>query len=767
MRRLNTIPGCLFAAVIFLITIYGCTGLGKIGDGEHLFTGGDVNYKSKNELSDEREIDNELNNLIMPDPNSKLLWMRPFLAIHNLVGETKKDKGLKYWLKYKLGKPPVLLSDVKPDLISDAMVNRLENQGHFNGKVDYEVETRRKTAGIDFMVNAGTYYEIREMVFPQPQNRLLNLISDSRNKSLITPGTHYDLNLLKRERDRIDEVLKNKGYFYFAPDYLIFTADTMVGNYKIDMDLSLKPDVPPDAKIAYRLNNIFVHDDYALTGYNPDTLKIGNYFYLTDNKYFYPETVLEAVFMHKDSLYSRRDHYNTLRHLMGLGIYKFANARFNKADSAGLMNVNLLLTPYKKMSASIETSYALKTNNFAGPGLKLSFKNRNTFRGAELFSVNLGGRFETQYSGKNKGQTSYEVTLDASLSIPRFVPFRFQRNVSREYVPSTVISIGGGLYSRIDLYELHSFNTSLGYNWRSTDRISQQFKPLDVSYTNLAKSSDKFEEYLQNNPIIRRSFEEQFILGNSYTFTYSTLHLSEKHARILVSESIDFSGNAAYLASWAIDGEKPTSDNQDKLLDVPYSQYVRLRSEVRYFYDLVRTSVLATRLITSAGLPYGNSSTMPYVKQFFVGGTNSVRAFSSRSVGPGTYSPPDSISDIYIDQTGDIKLEASMEYRFEIYRFIKGALFADAGNIWLINADENRPGGTFDFDTFYKEVAVGSGFGIRFDFDFVVIRFDLAFPLRKPELPPGDRWVFDKIALGSSAWRKDNLILNVAIGYPF
>ncbi|MFW5705518.1 MAG: BamA/TamA family outer membrane protein [Bacteroidota bacterium] len=752
--------------LVLLLTLAGCTGLGKISEGEYLFTGGDVSYRDKAGLSDKQEIDNQLNGLIMPEPNTKLLWMRPFLAIHNMVGETDKEKGLKYWLKYKLGKPPVLLSDVKPDDISDAMVNRLENQGHFNATTEYEIKRDKKTADIEFEIDAGTYYTIRSLRFPGSANRLLRLINESSEKSLIDTGMHYDLDKLSRERDRIDKILKNKGYFYFAPNYLIFTADTLVGNHQVNMDLDVKADIPSDAEVAYRLNKIYIHDDYSLRDYNPDTTRVDNYYYLTDNNYFDPQTVVEAVFLYQDSLYERRNHYNTLRHLMGLGIYKFANARFSKADSAGLMNVSLLLTPYKKMSVSAETNYALGTNNFAGPGLKLSFKNRNIFRGAELLSINLGGRFETQYSGKNKGQTSYEITLDASLSIPRFVPIRFQRNVSKEFVPSTVITIGGGLYSRMKLYELRSFNSSLTYNWRNTDRISQQFSPLDVSYTALAKTSDEFEDYLDSNPIIRRSFEEQFILGNSYTFTYSTLHLTQKHARVLVSPSIDASGNAAYLLS-TIGGSDPTPENPEKLLDVPFAQYVRIRNEIRYFYDLSPSTVLASRLITASGFPYGNSSTMPYIKQYFVGGTNSVRAFSSRTVGPGTYAPPDTVDNVFLDQTGDIKLEASLEYRFDIYRFVKGAFFADAGNIWLNNADDNRPGGKFNFDTFYKELAVGTGFGIRFDFDFVVVRFDLAFPVRKPYLSAGDRWVFDEIAIGSSSWRRENLILNIAIGYPF
>jgi outer membrane protein assembly factor BamA len=216
-----------------------------------------------------------------------------------------------------------------------------------------------------------------------------------------------------------------------------------------------------------------------------------------------------------------------------------------------------------------------------------------------------------------------------------------------------------------------------------------------------------------------------------------------------------------------IKGKPPGPDNQYQILNVPYSQFFRLRNEIRYFINLGKKDRLAWRIILAGGIPYGNSTTMPYVKQFFVGGTNSVRAFRARTVGPGTYYPPDTLSTVYVDQAGDIKFETTLEYRFPIYGYFKGAFFVDAGNIWLVNEDEQRPGGDFRASDFYKELAVGSGFGARIDFSFVVIRFDLAFPLRKPYLPEGERWVFDKIELGSSSWRKQNIILNIAIGYPF
>lgn len=746
--------------------ITGCTGLRKIPEGDYLFTGADIHFDSASILSNKQKAKSETKALI-PSTNTKLFWMRPFLAIHNLVKEPKKEKGIRYWIKYKLGEPPVLLSQINAGELNDAMENRLVNLGHFSANSDYEVEEKEKTARLVFNINITSPYYIQSIHFPPDSTLLRQAISETKPKTLILPDQPYDLSVFIQERNRIENVLKDSGYFYFSKDYLLFDADTSVGNKQIAVDLKVKPGTPPLARTPFRLKNIYILDDYSLSNYQPDTTLLHDYLYLSENHYFKPKTILDAVFLTNDSLYSRKDHYNTLSHLMGLGIYKYANARFEVTDTAaGWMDAHFYLTPQKKISVGAEISAAIKTNNFAGPGLNLSFKNRNAFRGAEAFQITLGGRFETQYSGQYKGETSYEVTLNGSLTLPRFVPIRFGRNQSRQYVPKTTISAGGGLFSRVRYYELHSFSTSLGYTWRSSDRFAQTFNPIDISYTNLAKSSEEFQEYLDDNPTIKRSFEEQYILGTSYSFTYSTLHLNNKHT-FLISESADVSGNLAQLISKSFPGLVEQQDGQYEFLNVPYAQFARLRSEARYFINTGNSTAVGMRLIVAAGIPYGNSITMPYAKQFFVGGTNSVRAFRARTVGPGSYNPPDSLDNLYVDQAGDIKLEYSVEYRFPIHSFLKGAFFVDAGNIWLVNADEQRPGGKFEFDSFYKELAIGTGFGLRLDFDIIVVRLDLAFPIHNPDLPEGDRWIFDDIQLGSPSWRRENFTLNIAIGYPF
>jgi len=268
------------------------------------------------------------------------------------------------------------------------------------------------------------------------------------------------------------------------------------------------------------------------------------------------------------------------------------------------------------------------------------------------------------------------------------------------------------------------------------------------------------------NPSLRRSFEEQFIIGAVYNFNINKLS-TDFQRNYMLNIGLETAGNTMTLFMRPFNADPPNPDNPYTLFGNALSQFFRFRVDSRYHFNVGEKSRLATRVFVGAGFPYGNSVTVPYIKQFFVGGTNSLRGFRARSVGPGTYQPADSLENLQVDQTGEIKIEANAEYRFPIAGYLKGAFFIEAGNTWLVNEDEARPGGVFDFNKFYKEFAVSSGVGLRIDADIFVLRFDWGFPIRKPWLPEGNRWVLKEVDFFSKEWRKNNLILNISIGYPF
>jgi len=753
---------------LFSALLASCTGLRSVSEGKHLYTGHELKIDSTQFVSHLFDTKKELNGLFTIKPNSRFLWMRPRLCLNNMIKETEKKKGFKHWLKYKVARPPVLLESINPVEFNTAIENRLQNRGNFQARSSYEVIFKGKKAKLKYVISPGKPYRLKSIKYPTGNNTIESDINLLQPKSLLKTGDVYNLKDFENERNRLNQALLNKGYFYFRADYLLFTADTSSGNREITTWLNIKPDAPAEASKAVRINNIYVFDDYSVQDYHPDTLRIGNYYYISEKHKFNPETILNEVFFEKDSLYSRANHYSTLQRIMGLGIYKFASANYTASGSQkGRMDVNLLLTPAKKISLTAEMNAAIKSNNFIGPGFNLNYKNRNLFGGAEMLSVTLGGYFDWQFSGSSKGNAAYQFTLDAALTLPKFALLNLKKGTIKSLAPKTVINLGGGVYTRIDLYKLHSFNTSMGYQWQQTENISYQLNLIDISYTNLSESSPEFDEFLQENPSIKKSFEQQFIIGSSFNFTHRRIKLGNNKHSLYLNEKVDLAGNLVGVITTAFDGSRPTAEDQHEILGMAYSQFFMLRNEVRYYYKPNVQNQVAWRLIAGLGLPYGNSAIIPYIKQYYVGGAYNIRAFITKSIGPGTYAPPDSISNINVDQTGDLTLESSLEYRFGIYKSFKGALFLDAGNIWLVNEDPQRPGSEFNKNTFYKQLAIGAGYGFRFDFDFILLRMDLAMPLRKPYLPDGHQWVIQDIELGNKSWRRENMIWNIAIGYPF
>jgi Outer membrane protein/protective antigen OMA87 len=476
------------------------------------------------------------------------------------------------------------------------------------------------------------------------------------------------------------------------------------------------------------------------------------------------------VFFKKGEPYRREDHDLTLNRLMNLGVFKFVNVRFEETDSAGVphLDAHIYLTPQLMKTIRFELRGVSKSNNFVGPVFNSSYQNKNLFKGAELFKFSLETGFETSISSKQAG-SSYQAGVRTELQLPQFIaPFRIE-NVSSRFVPKTRIALGFRMLDRLQYYQMISGDAEFGYTWKETLSTEHVLNPFAVTFALLTKRTDKFNELLSTNPLLRKSFEEQFSIGPNYSFTYNDqLDQSEKN-HLYFKGSADFSGNILYAAQSLLTGVKGTPDNPHRILGTVYSQYSKFDIDVRHYSNSTgQTTMLASRFIAGAGFAYGNSSTLPYVKQFYIAGSNSIRAFDARSLGPGTYKIPDSLATrLFNDQAGDIKLEANLDFRFPIVSIVHGAVFLDAGNIWLVHEDPARPGSRFSSGTFLDEIAVGTGFGIRFDLSFFVIRFDLAWPLRIPSLTAGERWVLDRIKFGDSGWRKNNLVLNIAIGYPF
>jgi outer membrane protein insertion porin family len=770
----------LFAYSFLLILLTGCNATKYLPAGEDLYVGSSIKVESNDPIKDKKNIKAELSKLARPKPNERILWMRPKLWIYNITGPNPK-KGLKKWLKKKWGEAPVLLSDEHPKENADMMVNRLNSLGYFDSNVKYKISSSKRKATITYTATVSRPYKISKIIFPEMLDDLNTRIKTTEEKSLLKVGDQYNLDRIKAERVRIDYELKNSGYYFFTPDYLLFKADSNSTDKTISLELAVKPDAPAKAKVAYVLNNIYILPSYSLTKDSTrsgkiDTIEYEGYHYLNTDSAFHPSAIVRSVFLKKGDAYSRKAHNLTITRLMGMGVFKFATITFKDTikDNLGLLDVWIKLTQLEKKSLQVQIQTVTKSNNYTGPALTLSYKNRNLSKGAELFIFNIDGSFETQLTGAKKGLNSFELGTSTQLFVPKFItPFKI-RNESSQFVPKTKFDLGLRVLQRVEYFNMNSANFAYGYTWKETAQKEYQIDPISINFAKLLKTTAAFEKLLQENTFLRKSFEQQFTLGSKSSFTYNSIIGTEKRNQYYFNATLDLSGNLAYLLQSLLNKRTPeaskeiTQDAPYKLFGYEYSQYSRISTDTRYYLTVDKDNKIATRVIAGVGIPYGNSSTMPYIKQFFSGGSNSIRAFLPRTVGPGTYKIPDSVSTrVFLDQSGDIKLEGNIEYRFTIISVLKGAIFLDAGNVWLIRKNAELPGGEFRPASFKKELAVGTGFGLRVDVSFFVLRLDLGIPLRKPYLPENERWVVDDIRFGSYPWRKNNLVLNIAIGYPF
>ncbi|HEX9151363.1 MAG TPA: BamA/TamA family outer membrane protein, partial [Flavobacterium sp.] len=540
-----------------------------------------------------------------------------------------------------------------------------------------------------------------------------------------------------------------------------------VADHQVDLIVKVKEETPKLAETPFRINKIIVYPNYSIGSdsvkTNYSSIKKYNDFTIIDpENLFKPRIFDRALYFKKEDLYNRTNHNLSLNRLVNLGTFKFVKNQFKPSDTIGnYLDAYYYLTPLPKKSLRLEVKAKTNSANYTGTELNLNWSNRNAFRGAELLTISAFGGVEVQVSGLNNGFNVYRVGTEASLVWPRFVsPFKLRS--SSGFVPKTKATIGYEFQNRTKLYSLQTFKGSFGYLWKASEKKEHLLNITEITYASPQNVTPLYQEQIAANPSLGKVIEKQLIFGPTYSYTYTNTLQKRKKNTFYYKGSIDLAGNIAGLAT----GANVRKGDTIKLFDVPFSQFIKIEHDFRHYLKLGTDSQLASRIIVGAGFAYGNSNELPFIKQFFIGGTNSLRAFRARSIGPGTYNGSATASSFLADQSGDLKLEFNTEYRAKIYGLVKGALFLDAGNIWLLKDNPEKPGAQFS-KKFINELAVGTGAGLRFDFSFLILRTDFAFPIRKPYLPDGQRWVLDQINFGNRTWRKENLVFNLAIGYPF
>lgn len=773
---MNSKPTYRYIQLLVVVLLASSCSIKKyIPEGKTLYTGAEIETTLEEDAKDVKidALNAELNTLLRPEPNSKILGMRLGLYYH-YKAQREKPGFLNKWLNKKMGEEPVYFSEVNPQRVEELILNRMENRGFFYGRAGSKIDSTKKFASVKYEVDVPKPYSLEKFELEKDSLPIYDEIQDLLSESEIKKGNRFDLQLLKFERERIDVALKQRGYYNFNPDFLIFEADTnRYDTKKFDLFLRLKEGTPSRSVIPYTIDSITVHPNYTV---NSDTLKtvsdtVNGINFVQKEEFFKPEKLEPYILFEKGQKYNSQTARLTSNRLSSIGSYKFVNIRFDEIDTVaneagnGLLGADIFLSPLNKRSLRAELQAVSKSNGFAGPGIALTYNNRNFFRGGETFSLTGNFSYETQISGgSNSGLSSIAGGLRADLVIPRLVPFSPSR--FKYAVPKTKISLGGDILKRSQLYTLTSVNSTFGYTWNANKYVYHELNPINVTYVNLADTTAEFDSILVKNPFLRQSFDQQFIAGLNYGFTYNELADEKKSNPFFFSANLDIAGNLLSLVS----GNKKT------VFGLEYAQYAKLDVDLRYYLKWGKEQALISRVYAGWGIPYGNSSTLPFVKQFFSGGPYSVRAFKIRSLGPGTFTSDGDGTTSFFDQSGNLKLEANLEYRFPIISYLKGAVFADAGNVWLtneLNVSDDEPQATKDFNQklstegkfgkdWTKELGIGVGVGLRVDIQSFVIRLDLASPLQVPYLPEGERMRTPFFDGGDN-----NLVFNFAIGYPF
>lgn len=764
----------LYILLLVLIST-SCTGIKHLSEGEKYYAGAEVKIHETASIKNELTLKQDMTDMLAPDPNAKILGSRPGVFFYHLAGEPKKEKGFKYWLRNKIGSGPVLLEDADGERMAAQLQSYLMNNGFFNADVTFEVKEKEHIGSIVYSAYPGQPYLIRNITYPEPNNVYTPVIEGFRKETLLDSGARYDLELLQTEQKRIEDFVEDQGFYYFDDNYLLYEADSAVGDHQVDLRLRLSKSTPVRARTIYEVEEVKIYPDYSVlkdTAQQTETSEEHDgYTYINDTKYIRQDVLAEAIMLTPGELYTHTAETYTLEHLLNLGTFKFVNIRFEETDSAKLIS-SIYFTPFPKKSIRLKLEAISKSNNFVGPAVGITFSNRNTFRGGELLEVSLDGAYNIQVGGQNDPPlTAYDFGVETSLTIPRLItPITVDYDNWR-FLPNTRIRLGARIQERLTVFRLNSLEAGYGFLWRTNIARRHEFYPISLSYVKLSKASDAFNERLRIDPNLSRSLQDQFIIGATYGYTYNSKekeNSESKRNHFFLSARGDVSGNLLYLTQKAT-GTTPL-EGRFQILRSAYSQYSKAAVDLRFYRTLSRDREVASRFQLGLARAYGNSNQVPFIKQFSAGGSNGIRAFQARSLGPGSYIPPDTAqsgSNFFLDQTGDILIEGSIEYRTKLIGVLEGALFMDAGNVWLWNENPSKPEGKFQFNRFYREIAFGTGVGLRFDFSFFILRFDLAFPLYDPANAEGERWVAGGINPLNRDWRQDNLILNIGIGYPF
>lgn len=773
MRRRNKVCYQLLMSAFTLMAL-SCSTTSNLPEDEVLFTGlKTIAYKDSVRETNFSSVRDEVEAALACEPNGALLgssyYRSPIqtgLWIYNkYVNSTTKFGRM---MLNKFGTEPVLLSNVNPEVRSLVAMNVLRANGYFDAKVDYKTIINKrnpKKGKIAYTVRMNRLYRIDTLKYVGFTESMDSLIAATSAGRIVKSGDAFTVSTLDAERTRVSNVMRNNGYYYFRPSYATYLADSVSIPGKVEVRLQPVEGIPQNANRKWILGKLRIELRRNMMEQLTDSLAfpVLSVRYAGKKPPIRPRAILRDIKLRPKQLFNQDTYTESANIINSLGLFSMSTFTFTPRDtSASCDTLDMILNCVldKPYDASIEANYAIKSNDRTGPGLVLGLTKRNAFRGGEKLSLNLKGSYEWQtgrnVTGNSSKINSYEYGADVSIEYPRLeTPFGLFRRHRFYAPPSTLFSVSADMLNRADYFKMLTVTGAVTYKFQTTANSRHELSPFLLDYNKLQSTTAKFDSIMDANPAIYTSMRNQFVPKIKYTYTYTSP--STYRNPIFWEVSATEAGNL--LSLFYVAAGKKFNEKEKNLFNNPFAQFVKLTTNFRKTWSLGEKSQLVGHVATGLLWAYGNSTRAPYSEQLYVGGANSIRAFTIRSIGPGRYVAP-STNYSYLDQTGDVKLEANLEFRFNIFGSLYGATFLDAGNIWLLKKDDSRPHSEFRFSKFLGQLATGTGIGLRYDMDFLIIRLDLGVALHVP---------YDT---GKSGYYnipnfRDGLGLHFAIGYPF
>lgn len=731
---------------------------------------------------DHNEVDhNEAKSFLRQKENYKILgFVKFYLMLYNMSSKNKTDD----WLK-RIGEPPQLYDEVLAERSKDQLRLYMDNKGFYQAGISEEVifNDKKQKADLTFKVQPGEQYTIQNIRYHFSNPELRNIFMNDSINQKIKPGNAFDIYELEKQQEEIVNLYRKNGYFYFSRNQVYYVADTLRYEKQAILDLFIgetNNTQVDSAKILrpYKIN----HFHYSiLPGNSPvgtynyggtdftDTINWDNSsLYLTKQFRYPPSLFIRATQIHSGDLFNTIEVENTFNALNRLRQFRYVDIQFEETypeRDSNLLDCRIRLAPLNKQSISLDIEGTNTSGNFGVAG-NVYYQHRNFFRGAEVFQLRFKGAIERLHrtvDNQSEYFSTRELGAEASLTIPKLLgPGKYIRSFERN-LPKTIINAGYN-YQRRPEYTRTISNVRLGYDWKTTANLSHLWNFLDVNLVNVYEYDPDFIESIKDL-YIKSSFTDHFIFAMNYSLIFNNQQLNLKNNYTYLRFNVESSGNSLWLLSTLTGQEKHTQELEGdslvyyQFLNTQYAQYLKADIEVRRAVRIDQYNTIVGRAFFGVGFPYGNSKVMPFEKQYFTGGANGIRAWQVRELGPGTYKAPEGV---YPNQSSDIKLEANLEYRYRLFGKLEGALFLDAGNIWAINKYDNREGAQFAFNKFYKQIAIGTGTGLRLDMNYFILRVDMGLKLRDPAAEQGERWI-----IGNRSLTGNDFNFTFAIGYPF